>query len=67
LEAIDLALNETQTLVTQAQIIGEKILTLNPENQKLMNEILEQFLISEAAIKLGVRPIDIKKILKNKQ
>ena len=62
-----MALNETQTVVNQAQIIGEKILTLNPENQKLMNEILEQFLISEAAIKLGVRPIDIKKILKNKQ
>ncbi|WP_270505574.1 hypothetical protein [Paraclostridium sordellii] len=56
-----------ETVVKQAQILSERILTLNPENQKLMNEILEQFLISETASKLGVRPTDIKQILKNKQ
>lgn len=54
-------------IVNEAQALAEKIITLNPENKKIMNEILDQFLISEAAVKLGVRPIEIKKILKNKQ
>lgn len=53
-------------IVNEAQALAEKIMMLNPNNKKTINEILEQFLISEAALKLGVRPIDIKQIL-NKQ
>ncbi|TAN66642.1 hypothetical protein WS9_010030 [Paraclostridium sordellii 8483] len=51
----------------EAVNLAERIITLNPENKKIMKDILNQFLISEAAIKLGVRPIDVKSILEAKE
>lgn len=45
------------------QNLAEKIIMLNPENKKMMINIVDQFLISETAAKLGISPIDVKSIM----
>lgn len=45
------------------QNLAEKIIMLNPENKKMMINIVDQFLISETAAKLGISTIDVKSIM----
>ena len=52
-------------VVNEMQILGEKILNLEPENRQIIISIVNQFLIAEAAVKLGVRPVELKQLVKN--
>lgn len=52
-------------VVNEMQILGEKILNLEPENRQIIISIVNLFLIAEAAVKLGVRPVELKQLVKN--
>lgn len=52
-------------VVNEMQILGERILNLEPENKQIIISILDQFLIAEAAVKLGIRPIELKELIKS--
>lgn len=50
--------------VNESKILASKILMLNKENKKTVLNVLDAFIVSETASKLGVSPSKLSNIVK---
>lgn len=50
--------------VNESKILASKILMLNKENKKTVLNVLDAFIVSETANKLGVSPSKLSSIVK---